>query len=279
MNADQLLHTLKNASAQGGEPRPLIYGHIASYDPLLHRVRCIIPSMTDQDGVAQLSPWMPMGTASAGAGYGVQVIYQGGATIDNPTAGEQVLIAVFDRQRGVSAVPCMFYHASNLPPATDLPEQSDGFGSSAPPAAPGDVIIAAPPAQTGGAKSVLRLRLNGDIEIWCAGRLNADVIGDINATTETGNLAVTVVKGNAAVTVEQGDVTVTATAGNATVQAAQSVNILAPVIRLGAALTDQLLTLCTSTFQAFYNRHTHPNQGFPNPQADASTVTSIVRAE
>ena len=91
MLADELMHTIKQLVAQAlVDQRPFVYGHISSYDPNGHRVKCIIPSMTDENGVPLLSPWMPMGSLSAGAGYGVQVIYQGGATAQNPTGGEQV---------------------------------------------------------------------------------------------------------------------------------------------------------------------------------------------
>lgn len=265
MFGDQLLHVLKQGT-QPTEAKPFLYGHIASYDPTQHRVRCIIPSMTDQDGAPTLSPWMPMGTMSAGAGSGVQVIYQGGATADNPTGGEQVLIAMFDRMRGVAAVPCMFYHATNKPPATNLPTKADGYGQDAAPILPGDVILSAPPATANGPNSFIRLRQGGLIEVWCAGQLNADVVGDINVTTETGNASVMVTKGNA---------TVQAPAG--------TIDIVATAIRLSAHVGDALRTLCTSAFAALYNRHTHPapngQTGVPSQQADASTMTTIVQAE
>lgn len=266
MFGDQLLHVLKQGT-QPGDAKPFLYGHIASYDPTLHRVRCIIPSLTDQDGTPTLSPWMPMGTMSAGAGSGVQVIYQGGATADNPTGGEQVLIAMFDRMRGVAAVPCMFYHGANKPPATNLPTKANGYGQDAAPILPGDVILSAPPAKANGPNSFIRMRQSGLIEVWCAGQLNADVVGDINVTSETGNAIVTVVKGNATVQAPTGVISLVATA-----------------IRLSANLTDTLRSLCTSTFAAIYNSHTHPDAqggttGPTNQQAGPSSMTTIVLAE
>jgi hypothetical protein len=217
MSADQLVHMMRQAVSQP-EATPFRYGHIASYDPATHRVRCIIPSLTDEDGVPTLSPWMPMGTLSAGNGYGVQVIYQGGATVDNPTAGEQVLIATFDRQRGVSAVPCMFFGGGISPPNVDLPQQSDGFASTAAAGAPGDVLISAPPATAGGANSLIRLRQNGDIEIWSAGKLTANVVGDANVTV--GGNSTQTVTGNATVTAQ----------GNATVTAQGVIDLNAPTV-------------------------------------------------
>ncbi len=237
MSADQLTHMLRHVASQGGDITPFRYGHIASYDPLQHRVRCIIPSMTDQDGTPLLSPWMPMGTLNAGNGYGVQVVYQGGATVDNPTAGEQVLIAVFDRQRGVSAVPCMFYHGNAPPPATNLPTTRDGFGSNAAAATPGDVIISAPPATEGGANSFVRLRQSGVIEIWSAGATNIDVIGDVNITTETGNATVTAANGNATVMAVNGNATVSAPTGEVTLDT-PIVNCSGTVIATGDVIAS-----------------------------------------
>jgi hypothetical protein len=205
---------------------------------------------------------MPMGTLSAGNGYGVQVIYQGGATVDNPTAGEQVLIATFDRQRGVSAVPCMFYGGGITPPNADLPKQSDGFSTSATAGAPGDVIISAPPAQAGGANSFIRLRQDGTIQIWAAGQVSADIQGGLSATVNTGNVNLTVNQGNATIMAASGTVSVFATA-----------------IMLGKAAGDTLLTLCTSAFQALFNSHTHGEGPPPDQQAGPNTMTSVVTAE
>lgn len=194
MNADEFTHMIRHAAIRGGDVTPFRYGHIASYDPTQHRVRCIIPSMTDQDGNPLLSPWMPMGTLSAGAGYGMQVIYQGGASIANPTAGEQVMIAIFDRQRGVAAVPCMFYHAARPPPATNLPGVADGYTTGADPCVVGDVVISAPPKTDGGVNTFIRIRTSGAIEIWCGTQLTAHVIGSVRFETPavevTGNLTV-----------------------------------------------------------------------------------------
>lgn len=267
---DQFAHMIRHVATQGGEIKPHVYGHIASYDPMGHRVRCIIPSMMDDDGNPLLSPWMPMGTISAGNGYGIQVIYQGGATADNPTAGEQVQINLFDKQRGVSAVPCSYFHANSPPPATNLPTTDDGYGAAADAAVAGDVIISAPSAQAGGPNSFLRMRKDGEIQVWSAGMVTADVIGGITVTVNTGD---------ANITLAQGDATVTATQGNVTVQAAQTVSIIAAAIRFSSAVGDALHTLCTDVFQAAYNRHTHPTNGFPDPQADTTTMTTVVTAE
>lgn len=188
--ADELGHLIRQAAQQANiDYRPHLYGHIASYDPMLHRVRCIVPSMTDENGSPLLTPWMPMGTTSSGDGYGIQVVYKGGASVANPTAGEQVLISLFDKVRGVSAVPCMFYHNNARPPATNLPTQSDGFDSDAVPIAAGDVIISNPPQTDGGVNTNIRLRASGDIEMWGSNNLITNVLGDIELNAKPKGLA------------------------------------------------------------------------------------------
>lgn len=259
---DNLGHIIRHVSQQGGEQTPFRYGHISVYDPELHRVRCIIPSMTDQDGSPLLSPWMPLGTLSAGGGAGIQVFYEGGATVENPTAGEQCLICTFDRQRGVSAVPVVFFHPNSLPPSTNLPTQQDGFSAGASASAPGDVIISTASSTEGGANSFVRIRKDGTIQIWSAGQVSANIMGGLTAVVNTGDVEVTVAQGNATVTAHSG-----------------TISLLASAIRLGSAAADALLQLVNSRLIAIFNSHIHPNGGVPAPQAPPNTVTTIVTAE
>lgn len=227
MLGDELVHLIKQTATQNGDVKPFLYGHIASYDPTQNRVRCIIPSMTDQDGNPTLSPWMPMLSGSTGGGYGVQYVPFGGATIDNPTAGEQVLIGMFDRQRGVSCALGMFYHGTNPPPASNLPQPSDGYASGAAATAPGDFIISSPPVTAGGATSFIRLRQNGNIEIWAAAQLNTNIIGDTNLTV--GGDATISVKGAAQVSVT----------GNVTVTSQGEINLDAPTVNCSGTVIAQ----------------------------------------
>lgn len=172
MEGDELVHLIRHVVAQAQHAhRPFIFGHIASYDPAGHRVRCIIPSMQDDQGQPLLSPWMPMGTLSAGPGYGIQVVYRGGATIENPTGGEQVLIGRFDQAYGVTAAPALHYNNNSLPPATNLP-------SGAPPASPGDILVSNPSG------TLLRVHANGDYEVWGTGNLIATVAGNATITVK-----------------------------------------------------------------------------------------------
>lgn len=271
MDITAFTHMIRHAASQGDIAKPFFYGHISVYDATQHRVRCIIPSMTDEDGSPLLSPWMPLGTLSSGTGYGIQIVPYGGASASNPTAGEQVLIAFFERQHGVSAVPCMFYHGTFRPPSTNLPvDPPNEYNIGAEPVVPGDVIIATKAVQPGMPNSFFRMRQNGNIEIWAAGTLMADVIGNINLTSNGGDLSIDLQQGNATVNVEN---------GNATVKASGTIDIIAGAIRLCTSIGDDLFRLCTDRFRTIFNGHTHPNNGFPVPQADDTTVTSIVTAE
>jgi hypothetical protein len=167
---DELVHLIRHIAGQAAHThRPFIYGHIANYDPAAHKVRCIVPSMQDEEGNPLLSPWMPIGSPWAGAGYGIQIVYMGGATIQNPTAGEQVMIGRFDQGWGVTAAPCMFFNNSHRPPATNLPE-------GAPAAAPGDIFISNPSG------TLLRFHPNGDLEAYCTGNLITNVSGNATIT-------------------------------------------------------------------------------------------------
>jgi hypothetical protein len=163
------------------------------------------------------------------------MIYAGGASIQNPTAGEQVLIGIFDRQRGVSAVPCVFYHSASPPPATNLPKKIDGYSGDAGGCVPGDLVISAPPAQPhdGGSDSpnpstFIRLRKDGTIQIWSAGMISADVIGGMQANVNTGDVDLTVAKGSVNVTAATSvnfDVPVVTTSGNLSVGSAATGSI------------------------------------------------------
>lgn len=231
--ADELVHLFRQAAQQGVlEYRPHIYGHIASYDPLKHRVRCIVPSLTDEDGTPLLTPWMPMGTLSAGDGYGIQVVYKGGANADNPTAGEQVEISLYDRVRGVAAATSVFHHATTPPPATNLPKKDDGYPDDAAAIAGGDVIISTDSPTKGAANTFMRFRANGDLEVWGCTVLNANILGDINATTVNGNINATASKGDVSVLASLGNISVTAAVGSVDMLSPIKITLDTPIVEI-----------------------------------------------
>jgi phage baseplate assembly protein gpV len=76
-----------------------------------------------------------------------------------------------------------------------------------------------------------------------------------------------------------------ASRGNATVTAAGYAALVAPAIKLGAALTDTLRGFCTALFQTWAETHVHSNgnaganTGPPTSTPPAGSVTSVVTGE
>jgi phage baseplate assembly protein gpV len=117
---DELAHQIKHASQQqSGDYWPFVFGHIATYDPT-QGVRLIVPSWRDEAGNPVLTNWMPLGSSFAGNGWGVQVAPMGGATFENPTGGEQCIIAVMNQEQGLKAVLCGAFNQVNTVPFSDL---------------------------------------------------------------------------------------------------------------------------------------------------------------
>lgn len=163
MHGDELSHLIKlQASGQAKEARPFLYGHVSIYDSKTHRVQCIIPSLAGQGGIPVLTPWMPLGTVWAGNGFGFQVAPKGGASFANPTAGEQVIIGVFDREFGTLGALLMTW---NL--ATPTPDQT---------LQPGEAVMQ---HETG---SNLKFNEDGSISLISISDLNATVGGNLSAT-------------------------------------------------------------------------------------------------
>lgn len=117
----EFLHLVKqNAGQERAGYRPFVYGHVASYDPGLHRVRCIVPSMRDDNGRPILSPWLPLGSTWVGAGFGFQVAPLGGATFNEPTSGEACLIEIVEGRYGAAVCATMLFNQTQTPPNTSL---------------------------------------------------------------------------------------------------------------------------------------------------------------
>jgi hypothetical protein len=114
--ADEILHQIKHAAEQQtGNYRPWFFGHISSYDPAKHRVRVVIPSFADEGGNYVLSGWMPLGMIA-----GIQFAPKGGATAQNPTAGEPCVIGIMNEQYGSLYCASMIYNDVSTPAFTNL---------------------------------------------------------------------------------------------------------------------------------------------------------------
>jgi hypothetical protein len=103
MSADELVHLIRQAAGQSQHDyRPFVYGHIASYDPERHRVRCIVPSMSEEDGSPTLTPWMPMGTLATGTG--ATPVQAGAIIISSPASETGGEANTFVRVKGTGEV-------------------------------------------------------------------------------------------------------------------------------------------------------------------------------
>lgn len=247
---DELLQNMKFASQhQQGDYSPFVYGHVANYDGKTHRVRLYLPSVRNEDDVPVLTSWMPLG-GPGGAGWGIQVAPKGGATVDNPTAGELCIVQRIDRGLGAQAVASMVWNQVNTPPFTDL--------------APGEIGIKV------AAGASIKLDKNNNITIAGAKDMTATLSGNLSAT----------VQGTAQIN-STGDCTLNSS-GNLTLSAAGSLAIIATASTI-KAVGGVVRKLVTDAFQSVYNNHTHNlpigTSGVPNQQMDNTQLTTILEAE
>lgn len=174
MNADELSHLIKHQSAgQTKEFRAFLYGHIAVYRPNPPSVQCIIPSLAGQGGRPVLTAWMPLGSPAAGNGWGIQVAPFGGASFENPTAGEQVIIGVFDRSYGTVSALMMTWNSAVIPPDVSLQA-----GEMITQHISGSLLKF-------NADGSVSLTTNTDLDVTVGGDLNANVTGTANIDAPT----------------------------------------------------------------------------------------------
>lgn len=166
MSAEQLIHQIKQAAAQQDiDQRYFVFGHVSTYDPATHRIRAILPSWRDELGRPIQTGWIQLGTVAVGNGFGLQSAPYGGATMQNPTAGEQVQIELVDRVRGVGIVAAMLYNNVMQPPSTAI----GGL-------APGETVLR---HQTG---TYVWLRASGDVDVNVLANANVTVGGNATIT-------------------------------------------------------------------------------------------------
>ena len=179
-SADDLAPLIKQICRQEMETTSnVVFGHVASYDATTHRARWIIPSNADGDGGYVLTGWAPLGAAFASSGFGIQIAPKGGATFDNPTAGELCVLHFIDRANGVIAGGSMLFNQTIAVPDATLQ--------------PGEIMIKSE------AGAQLKLDNQGNAALTTPKDLTAAVTGNLNAT----------VQGTAAIT-STGDCTITA---------------------------------------------------------------------
>jgi len=154
--ADEFLNNMKFAAhQQGGDYAPFAYGHVANYDPKTHRVRVVIVSSRNDDDVPTLSGWMTFGSFG-----GMQYGPMGGATTQNPTQGELVVVQRIDRGFGAQAVACLVWNQVNTPPFPELN--------------PGEIGIKSP---AGG--STILMDKNGNVTVTAPGNVTVNATGNL----------------------------------------------------------------------------------------------------
>lgn len=149
MSMDELTHVLKQLVTQetGGRGNH-VYGHIGTYNIQNGTVKVVFPSFRNEDGTPTMSAWIPLSTGWAGptgTSFGMQYHPIGGASLENPTAGEQVLVTLLDQDYGTAVSAALCFNSSSPPPRQDI--------------LPGELVIQ---GQMGG---FIRWHANGDMEI------------------------------------------------------------------------------------------------------------------
>jgi phage baseplate assembly protein gpV len=122
MSVDEMLHLLGHHShRERGNLVFAVFGHIANYDPASHTVTVVLPVQRDLHDVPVMTPQIPLGSLWVGNGFGIQIRPHGGATLTNPTAGEQCVVLVIEQDVGIAVVACLCYTAVMPPPGNLQP--------------------------------------------------------------------------------------------------------------------------------------------------------------
>ena len=183
---DELHHQIKHAAQQQqGDYRPFVFGHIATYSAT-QGVRLIIPSLRDEANNPVLTGWMPLGNTFSGKAWGFQAAPLGGATYENPTAGELCIVAIMDRTQGLMACLCGVYNTVNTPPFPAMqPGELGAMANS------GSFVY----LKADNSIQIDTSKNNGVVNINCgSGQINATTTGKIVATASEIDLDAALVK-------------------------------------------------------------------------------------
>jgi hypothetical protein len=261
----QLVLSKTNQSAT--KQRVHLFGHLSNWDENSHSVQALIPIHQNGDGDMMTSPWIQFGTPVAGlSGDGFQYVPVAGATADNLTGGEQVLIDIVDTDNGMAVASCALFNPISFPPSYYL---ANGTVNPVPPT-PGDQPMQRAEwlnrHETG---TFWRFFQNGDYQAVGTGRvilqqeagpdtpggkIELETNGDINVTTPVGLINIVA---------SAGIINITALAGE--------VHVTSPIINIGA-LGETLLPLLTAAFGVWATTHIHsgvtPGAGDSGPPVD-----------
>lgn len=102
-----------------------VIGHISGVDPTTNKIKCVIPTWTNDTQTYMETGWIPLGTMKAGNQEGIQILPFGGATVtdltgqvNNPNAApEQVLIHVLGQKKAFYVVGVQTFNLQDVPPS------------------------------------------------------------------------------------------------------------------------------------------------------------------
>ncbi len=119
MGEDEFIHTVMHAAElQAGNRAALVLtAFVMSYDPRTNRVKCIVPGYAEMTtGQMLQTGWISLGSIAASNGWGIQAAPFGGATQDNPSAGEQITLQILNTGNGSYVASVMTWNAKSAVP-------------------------------------------------------------------------------------------------------------------------------------------------------------------
>jgi hypothetical protein len=293
---DLLQNSQMTAMRSAGDIRLVAFGHITQYLPKLHAVQVLIPQYCDPElGLTYETGPIQLGTIAAGNGFGYAYAPFGGATLQNPEAGEECAILIIQRNDGVMLCANLLYNDKMQSPGSGLVQASNYLtddelhGMTSDPDGlmqlqPGESLIRVKPG------SFLKWYADGSVQLFSYTDLNLYTKGNLNATVREGDATIDVQIGNLVATVAgdvaidaDGAVGISSTTGLVSVAGAivditsdTVLNLSAPAINAGSAVQ----ALCNEIFLERFNGHVHPNDtgttGTPTapgiPGVDTTTV-------
>lgn len=257
--AGDIVHEILRQSNQQMQDMELAFdGHISTYDVATNMAKVIVPVLgVDDDGdnssgggqSSWETNWIPVAAPFVGNNFGIQYCFKGGATAENPAAGEPVIVIKQNRENGHMYCIPSNYNKQMVPPGAGIstgsnPTVAEDSNSNITDSSdagqdvngtakqnPGELIIQLPATGSGSPNFVkfyedssfrtnvemtMNVRVQQDLNVILKqGNMNVDVqTGDVNVLTEMGNINAEAKLGMINVTADVGTITALAKVGN-----------------------------------------------------------------
>ncbi len=112
---------MQMAQQQAQEVHAFYLGQVSVYDPKTHRAKVVFATFVNKDGKFMETGWLQVATLWAGLNFGMQLCPIGGATIEDLSKGEQVLVDVVYRNNTLYALGCFLYNQVDTAPGAKVP--------------------------------------------------------------------------------------------------------------------------------------------------------------